>query len=465
MTVRIPSLQSSRLDTGFNDWAPVAPHRFSTPTVVARRIRRGLYSGSWLALIESLEAWKRGLDIVLSTLLGVPAAPVMALLWVIGRLRGESPRLVLHQRMGRDFRTFHLRKVEASWIAPSSALCWLPVFVNICRGDMSFVGPRALSPEEASLLGAGRSRRFDVRPGVFCTWWLLKRARIAFDDEAASDNEYLDTRTLSGDMGIGLRAIPALLFGESPVDAPATIRVLGLPISNITVREAIDWILRTLDGNTARRICFVNPHCANLAYRDDDYREAIQSSDLVLGDGIGLVLAGKITGAALKENTNGTDLFPRLCQAIAESGHRLYLLGAGAGVAERVAQWVTANHPGVKVAGFRDGFFRPAETDAVAAEIAQSRTDLLLVAMGAPLQDKWIREHLHKTGARVAMGVGGLFDFYSGRIPRAPLWMRQVGLEWLYRFLQEPGRLFHRYFVGNFTFLFRVLKRAREAQG
>ena len=150
---------------------------------------------------------------------------------------------------------------------------------------------------------------------------------------------------------------------------------------------------------------------------------------------------------------NGTDLFPKLCEALSGSGIGLFLLGGRPGIAEAVADWVREHHPGAEVRGTRHGYFDRNEEESVFADIASSGAQVLLVAMGVPLQDLWVRRNLHRIGACVAIGVGGLFDFYSGRIPRAPLWMREMGIEWIYRFWQEPGRMWKRYFLGNALFL------------
>ncbi len=123
-----------------------------------------------------------------------------------------------------------------------------------------------------------------------------------------------------------------------------------------------------------------------------------------------------------------------------------------------VVDWISRNHQEVQVAGFHHGYFAPGDERKIVETIRESGAHLLLVAFGAPRQDIWINQHIGDLGTRVAIGVGGLFDFYSGRLPRAPLWMREIGFEWLYRMIQEPGRLWKRYLVGNCVFLFRVIK-------
>jgi N-acetylglucosaminyldiphosphoundecaprenol N-acetyl-beta-D-mannosaminyltransferase len=302
-----------------------------------------------------------------------------------------------------------------------------------------------------------------VRPGVVCLWWLRRRANIAYETEAAVDGEYVDSQSPMRDLGIVLRSLPAALYGETAAGpAPDAIRILGIEIANLTMTEAIEWIAGRLDASEPAQLCFVNPDCANIAVRDASYRGVLSRAALVLGDGIGIKIAGKILGTPIKQNVNGTDLFPRLAAALAESGRSLYLLGARPGIPDLVAAWIRERHPEARIAGIRHGYFTAEEEPGVVSEIRASGADVLLVAFGVPRQDFWIERHLAATGVKVAMGVGGLFDFYSGRIPRAPVWMREIGMEWFYRFLQEPGRMWRRYFVGNAVFLWRVWRQRKS---
>jgi N-acetylglucosaminyldiphosphoundecaprenol N-acetyl-beta-D-mannosaminyltransferase len=169
-------------------------------------------------------------------------------------------------------------------------------------------------------------------------------------------------------------------------------------------------------------------------------------------------------GQGLRANVNGTDLFPHLCEAAARENLPIFLLGARPGIAQAAADAMVQRYPDLKVAGARDGYFGPDEDKTVVEAINASGAQILLAAFGAPRQELWIarwREHLT---VAVAMGVGGLFDFYSGRIPRAPVWMREIGLEWVYRLLQEPGRMWRRYVIGNPIFLYRVWQQARHPE-
>ncbi len=173
-------------------------------------------------------------------------------------------------------------------------------------------------------------------------------------------------------------------------------------------------------------------------------------------------LAARWAGTPLMDNVNGTDLFPHLCDRLQQTDHALFLLGGEPGVAEELRRKLETQYPKLTLSGTRHGHFSDDDNQKVINQINQSNTDILLVAMGVPKQEKWITEFAPKTGARVAVGVGGLFNFYSGRIPRAPKWMRASGLEWLHRFIQEPGRLWRRYFIGNLVFILRVFFQRKK---
>ncbi|MBZ0255740.1 WecB/TagA/CpsF family glycosyltransferase, partial [bacterium] len=135
------------------------------------------------------------------------------------------------------------------------------------------------------------------------------------------------------------------------------------------------------------------------------------------------------------------------------------------GVAEELKYKLETQYPKLHIVGVQDGFFEEKETPQIIQIIKETKTDILFVAMGVPKQEKWIAKYAAQSGARVAIGVGGLFNFYAGRIPRAPKWMRACGLEWLHRMLKEPGRLWKRYLIGNITFLVRAYFHANNKNG
>lgn len=249
----------------------------------------------------------------------------------------------------------------------------------------------------------------------------------------------------------------------TPAAVPASLSIHGIRLLNLSLDEAIEAIDVALTNRTPTRIAFVNADCVNLAAANPDYRNALADMDWIFVDGVGMRIAGRLLDQPVRENVNGTDLFPRLCELMAQRRLGLYLLGAQPGVAADAAQWARRDYPGLRIAGSHHGYFKPGQTDQILENIRSSQSDVLLVALGAPRQEKWIRSHMTACGATIVIGVGGLFDYYSGRIPRAPLWMRRCGLEWVFRLLQEPGRLWRRYLLGNMEFLVRtVLERRRR---
>ena len=222
--------------------------------------------------------------------------------------------------------------------------------------------------------------------------------------------------------------------------------VFGVPIRCETMAEAVDAAMGAR-GRAPRFCAFVNAHCLNLAFGDRDYAAILRRADRVWPDGTGVRMAGRHLGFAVPENVNGTDLFPPLIARAAAEGRSVFFYGAGPGVAEA--------QPALKVAGVCDGFV--ADDEAV-RRVNAARPDILLVARGVPLQEKWIAAHLAELDCACAIAVGGLFDFVSGRIPRAPAWMRRLGVEWTWRLLQEPRRMFRRYVFGNPLFIWRVMR-------
>lgn len=455
----MPALPSS---PARHETAGVLENRFSRSGRFKATLRRKLYDFRWGVLVLFASGTKRAADWTAAATFLLLAGPLFLAAALVAGAR-RQPVLARTARVGRWCEEFEELSFSPGLgvLGRSRLFRRLPVLCNILKGEMSFVGPRAAAPGEMSPRQREVRRRYDVRPGVVCLWWVRQRANIAYESESALDRDYVDSHSAVTDAGIVLRSLPAALYGTAPGAAPDVVRILGIGMANLTMTEALEWIVARLHGNDAAQVCFVNPDCANLSVANAAYRDVLARARLVLADGIGLKIAGKILGMPIKQNVNGTDLFPRLMQALGGTGLSVYLLGARPGVADLVAAWIREHHPAVRIAGARHGYFTPAEEPALLAEIRDSRADLLLVAFGAPAQDVWIARNLSATGVKVAMGVGGLFDFYSGRIPRAPVWMREIGMEWFYRFVQEPRRMWKRYFVGNALFLARVWRQRK----
>lgn len=235
--------------------------------------------------------------------------------------------------------------------------------------------------------------------------------------------------------------------------------LLGVTYDNISMAGAVQYVDAALAMRQRRKIAFVNADCINQAWVKPEYRQHLAQFNAVFPDGSGLALAGRLLKHPVRDNVNGTDLLPHLVELSQTRGYRLFLFGARPGIAETMRDNLLQRWPNAVICGVRDGFSDTRET---LEAINRSRPDILLVALGVPLQEKFIVENFARLNCLLALGVGGLFDFYSGRIPRAPGWLRQLGLEWTFRLAMEPRRMFRRYVLGNPLFIYRVLKYGKR---
>ena len=236
-----------------------------------------------------------------------------------------------------------------------------------------------------------------------------------------------------------------------------TLSLFGLPLVDATRTSAVASMLDRPGKTTA---AFLNAHCVNSAARDKTYMRALRAADFILPDGSGIALAAKFIGKKFTENLNGTDLNRPLCEEAARRGLSIFLLGAKPGVAQKAAIKMVAKVPGLRIAGTRDGFFDDKDSDEVVREINESGANIVMVAMGVPLQDVWLFRHRRNINAQLVMGVGALFDFEAGCVSRAPKLLRKRGLEWTWRLAIEPRRMASRYLLGNPVFIGRAVLNA-----
>jgi N-acetylglucosaminyldiphosphoundecaprenol N-acetyl-beta-D-mannosaminyltransferase len=216
--------------------------------------------------------------------------------------------------------------------------------------------------------------------------------------------------------------------------------ILGVRADNVNYDEALSLIEGFVVSGTPHQVVTVNPEFIVAAQSDDDFRHILNASSLALPDGVGLLWAARFLGHPLQERVTGTDTVQRLAALAAQKGYSLFLLGAAPGVAVETAARLCGTYPGVRIAGTHAGSPVLEEEDEIVRLIQKAKPDVLLVAYGAPQQDKWIARNLERLGVPVAMGVGGAFDFISGRARRAPRWVQRLGLEWLHRLCHEPWR-------------------------
>ena len=251
---------------------------------------------------------------------------------------------------------------------------------------------------------------------------------------------------------------------------PASAYVLDVRVDLLTQQQALDIIehmiaLRRTSGNslTCRQIITVNTEFVMAAQHHTEFRHVINSAALVIADGIGVVWATHFIDAPAPERITGTDALVALARRCAQKGYRLYLLGAAPGVAEQAGMRLQVLAPGLELAGTHTGSPAPAEEDAIIERIRAANADVLCVAYGAPAQDLWIHHNLSRLPVAVAIGVGGAYDFLSGRQRRAPRAMQRLGLEWLYRLYREPWRW--RRMLAIPRFMLQVVLRGRKKHG
>lgn len=438
-----------------------SPVKVPGPLGVSRRSR-------WLAgwrrrlhptLALAGELLPRAIDILASVLVLVLLSPLLVVRGLWSR-RQAGTVLIRRTLIGRYQAPF--RRLA---FAGSGGFRGLAVWLNVLRGDMAIVGPRPLTSAEAEGVPVEDLVRFSVRPGLISPFRIRSRIGMAHERESAMDRELVYGQTVKGDLGLAARSVVSgVLSGGAPREMPPVLNFFGIPVVNTTMAEAVEWVVAEASGAEARDMAFVNPDCLNIAWGNADYRRFLLKADRVLPDGIGIHLGCRMLGQALRANVNGTDLFPLLCEAAARRGLPIYLLGARPGIARAAAENMANRFPDLQIAGARDGYFQPDEEAGVVEAINGSGARILLVAFGAPRQELWLGRWRDRLVPPVRMGVGGLFDFYSGRIPRAPVWMREMGLEWVFRLMQEPGRMWRRYVIGNPLFLWRVWHQARNPE-
>ncbi len=249
----------------------------------------------------------------------------------------------------------------------------------------------------------------------------------------------------------------SLLWKESAAYS-RTVQLFDLTISNSTLQEAADDVVTRARLGRRTRVSFVNSHVINVAANNPAYARVLQRMDRLYADGSGMALAARWSGSPLADNVNGTDLFPLLCAAAQKANVKIFLLGGKPGVAEAAARTVKAMGYPDAIVGVHHGYIdSPEDKQAAIDAINASGASILLVGMGVPAQDIWIARNFDALQTPVAIGVGGLFDFFSGNVSRAPVFLRSIGCEWIWRLLQEPGRLGSRYLIGNVAFIFRAL--------
>ncbi len=236
------------------------------------------------------------------------------------------------------------------------------------------------------------------------------------------------------------------------------IDFLGVCVDKVDTSALVDAITSFALGQEQKTVMYVNADCMLLSQKNIEYRDALNRAGLVYADGIGVVLGARLWGHHLPGRSTAADFIYDVCRKCAVEEVPIFLLGAAEGVAKEAAKRLVQLVPGLEIAGTHHGYFSAHESDRIIDMINSSGAKLLVVGFGAPKQELWMLEHASRLAPRCLWGVGGLFDFVSGRTARGPQWLLDNGFEWLCRLVVEPRRLWKRYIPGNILFVLTVLR-------
>lgn len=235
------------------------------------------------------------------------------------------------------------------------------------------------------------------------------------------------------------------------------ISIAGCPVDKISFADVLHELSARIDQKRHTHVVFVNAAKVVRYHQDLDLRQAIDRADILLADGVPIVWASKLIGSPLPGRVNGTDLMDEMLRICSQRGYRVFLLGARLDVLRRTMREILRLHPQLKIAGYQDGYFDRRDEAEIVRQINESQADILLLGMSTPQKELWGDRNLPLLNVAVCQGVGGSFDVLAGVVRRAPSWMQRSGLEWLYRLLQEPRRLWRRYLKTNSAFILLVL--------
>lgn len=218
------------------------------------------------------------------------------------------------------------------------------------------------------------------------------------------------------------------------------VNILGVKVDMVTIPEAADKIMEFLNEDGMHEVYTPNSEIIMVAYKDQEFADILNKASLLTADGIGVVYASRILKKPIKERAAGYDIACKVLEKINYTDHSLFLFGGKPGVAETAEKNLKAKYPGLKIAGTRNGYFKPEDEPEIVKQINESGADLIFVCLGAPKQEKWINAHRDELKTKVAMGIGGSLDVFAGTAERAPEFFCKTGLEWFYRLCKEPWR-------------------------
>ncbi|RDX01365.1 WecB/TagA/CpsF family glycosyltransferase [Listeria kieliensis] len=240
------------------------------------------------------------------------------------------------------------------------------------------------------------------------------------------------------------------------IDSSKRISLLGTNIDCLTMDETLECIRSYITQKKNIQHVAVNAGKINLMSEDMELQMIVNQCPLINADGQSIVWAARFLGYKVPERVAGIDLFIRLVELAAQNKYRIFYFGAEESIVKKVVSLHQKKYPHMEIAGYRNGYFNENQSLQIAKEIADTKPDILFVAFSSPKKEKWIYTYKDVLQVPFSMGVGGSFDVIAGKTKRAPKWMQRTGLEWLYRFIQEPRRMYTRYLIGNWLFLKKV---------
>lgn len=240
------------------------------------------------------------------------------------------------------------------------------------------------------------------------------------------------------------------------------VTILNTLIDVLTMKETIDLVEQYVTTKTPLHLMGVNADKINEVNSNERMKQIVNSCGVINADGASVIMASKYLNKPLPERVAGVDLMQELVALSAKKGYSVYLLGAKQEVVTKTAEVLKDKYNELSIVGVHNGYFKENEWPQIFEEINKVNPDFVFVGITSPMKE-YLIEFLQSMGSKsVFMGVGGSFDVISGNIPRAPLWMQKCNLEWLFRVIQEPKRLFKRYFIGNTTFIKAVYKEKKK---
>lgn len=237
-----------------------------------------------------------------------------------------------------------------------------------------------------------------------------------------------------------------------------TIDIFGCNVAAINMKETLEEIEKIIENRKLTQHVVINAGKVVLMNKDYKLKKIVSECPIINADGQSIVWASKFLGKPLPERVAGIDLMEELIKLSAQKGYGIYFFGAKEDIVKDVMMHYKNLYHNLKICGYRNGYFSKEDVPNIVSDMKKSNADILFVAFSSPNKEYWLSENINDINIPFCMGVGGSFDVVAGKTTRAPKWMQDIGLEWFYRFIQEPKRMWKRYLVGNSTFIWLTLK-------